>query len=418
MRRFLCVMLAMLVVCLPAFGGGAAEESTDVVELNVWFGREQFIPGDRFETFHRENPNIRINADVIPLEEAFSSYVRAYRAGQAPDIVQILTFSQTALAEQGMLMDIRPILDVWRREAPEHYNDMAPATWQIPSHNGVTHGMALHVAPYWYIYRKDMFDRAGIPQPRTWDDAIEAGRQLARDGVVGFTKIGFAGHIDWFISLFLYMGGQYSDDNVIQLDSPAGVYLLEFYQQMMRYGIAHPDTIAWDSGDMRANFMSGEAAQAFEGANMFAEFNRHLSYGDQWVALPGLVSPGAEGQWVVPGNSWPYVVSSRATGKEEAIRKFFQYLSRTEIIKEVALRYQPATRMSVFEDPEYLRAQPWFATLRDYYAQQQPIPVHPSQPQINQILGEAMQEALSRPNADAREMASRYQRRINEVAAR
>lgn len=413
MRRRNIPFFFLIVGLLVALGTVPA--LAQVTELTVWFGRQDFIPGDAFDKFHAENPDIRVTADVIPLEEAYASFVRSYRAGNAPDIVQILTFSKVALSEQGMLLDVSSILEAWEQENPDHYYDMAPAAWEIASHNEVPHGMALHVAPYWYVYRNDLFEEAGIPEPKTWDDAIEAGRQLRGPNMLGFTQIGFAGHIDWFISYFMYMGGEFVD-NVMQLDSDAGYYLLEFYQTMMRDNIAHPDTVAWDSGEMRAAFMSGEAAQFFDGANVFATVQQNLEYGVEWLALPGLVRPGGEDGWVMPGNSWPYVVSSTAAGKEEAIGKVLQYLSETDIVKEVAMRYQPATRMAVFEDPEYLVYQPWFAELAEYYAMQVPIPVHARQPEINRILGEAMQDALTRPDADPVEMAKYWQEEINAVA--
>lgn len=423
MHRYCWLVLTALITLVlvsPVFASGQGEDTEDVevTELNVWFGREAFIPGDEFEQFHEDNPNIRINADVIPLEEAFSSYVRAARAGEAPDMVQALTFHTPALAGQDMLMDITPILEHWEEENPEHFADMAPATWDYPTIDGTPHGMALHTAPYWYIYRTDLFEEHGISEPEYWSEAVEAGRELTTlDGgdMVGFSQIGFAGHIDWFISYFIYMGGQYSDDNVIQLDSEAGVALLEFYQTMMADGIAHPDTISWDSGDMRANFMGGNAAQAFEGANLFAEFNEHLDYGTEWRALPGLKREGAEDEWRIPGNSWPYLISTEAEDKVEAMSRFLQYLSAPEITKEVAMRYQPSTTMSVFDDEEYQEAQPWMVELREWYEQQVPIPVHERQPEINDILGEAMQEALDEPDADAGEMAARYQEQIDNL---
>jgi ABC-type multidrug transport system ATPase subunit len=60
------------------------------------------------------------------------------------------------------------------------------------------------------------------------------------------------------------MGGQF-ENNVPQLDSDAGIYLLEFYQQLMSENIASRETVAWDSGDMRASFIGGNAAQALIG---------------------------------------------------------------------------------------------------------------------------------------------------------
>ncbi|MEN3187030.1 MAG: extracellular solute-binding protein [Atribacterota bacterium] len=384
-------------------------------EITIWFGRENFIPADRFETFHAENPHIRIKIDMIPLEEALAAYVRTFRAGNPPDIFQVLHQNPTALAAQKMVMDITPILKAWEEEDPDDFRDMAKAAWEMPSYQGVPYGMALHAAPYWYVWRSDLFDEAGIPEPETWDDALDAGRKLRSDTMLGYALIGHKPHIDWFVSYFVSMGGPFVN-NLIQLDSDAGVYLLGWYQTMMRDGIVHPDTPAWDSGEARAAFMAGKAAQMFQGSNIFAKIQESLEYKKQWKAKPPLYRPGAKDSWRMGGICWPYMVSISASVKQDAVRKVFQYLSRTEIVKEVALRYQPATRMSVFREPDYLEFQPWYAELFEAYSRQYPIPVHLRDTEIYRVLAEARHEALTNVNADPKEMAARYQAQINKIA--
>lgn len=420
-KDYVCVwlMLAMLLTPGALFAGGsqeAAAETDEVVELTMWFGREQFMPADNFETFHAENPNIRVNTDVIPLEEANSSYVRAYRAGNAPDIIQANLRDVPGLAEQGMLMDVTPVLDAWRNEDADDFAGMSQGAWEMPSHDGVPYGMTLHGAPYYFIYRLDLFEAAGIPEPRTYEDAIEAARQLHDDNLIGFAIPGHGRHSAWFHQHIVAMGAPIVDNNV-RIDSEGGIAAIEFYQTIAREGLIHPETLSWDSGEMRAAFIGGNAAMIFEGVNVFPAFEEGLVYNESFKATPPLSRAGEDPAQVRMWH-WPYLVSSEASDKADAIKEVFKYLSRTEIVSEVAKRYQPTTRMAVFDDPEYQAVQPWWEDLADSYFSAVGMPSHVRQVEIGEVLVDLKQEALTNYDADPVEMAQRYQTRMDDLMER
>ena len=67
-RLFVATLCLVLMLLGPAvFATGTTEESDEVVELMVWFGRQNFIPADEFKSFHDQYPNrFRVaTADVI-----------------------------------------------------------------------------------------------------------------------------------------------------------------------------------------------------------------------------------------------------------------------------------------------------------------------------------------------------------------
>ncbi|MEX2540696.1 MAG: sugar ABC transporter substrate-binding protein [Trueperaceae bacterium] len=397
----------------PAFAQGDGEQ----VELTIWFGRENFIPADAFDAFHAEHPNIRVTTDVIPLEQAVADTLRAAQAGRAPDIVQIPADSLGPLAIQNALFDISDLLEQWQSEDPAGHGNLAEAAFSMGSWDGTPHGLALHIGPFWYTYRTDWFEEAGIAVPTNWDEVLEAGRQLSDGGRIGFAIHGSRAHDPvWMLSLFMAMGGQW-EGNVPQLDSEAGVYLLEFYQALVRDDIGSPEILAWDSGDFRAAFINGNAAQALIGDNVYPTVQESLEYGDEWAGKPLPPRPGAEDQNRTMALGWPYVVTAQTEHPEEAMLAL-RYLARPEIIEEVALRYQPTTVLPVLNSPSYVDAKPWAPDFAEAFAQLEPLPGHPRQPQIYQVLLDAMQEALQNPNADAGEIAATYQAQIDELADR
>lgn len=394
---------------------GELQPSEGDVELTIWFGREDFQPGDAFESFEEEYPNITVNTDVIPMETAPQDFIRQFQSGNAPDIVQAPFESAAPMFAQDVLMDITPIKEWWEAEDPEGFNDLAPVAWEMGEWQGVPHGLTTTIGSVWFNYRVDWFEEAGIDHPpETYEDVLEAGRQLSDGDRIGFAFPGSRSQapVSWFLTPYMAMGGEFDDQNAPVLTSEGSVYLLEFLQTLMRDGIADPATLAWDSGDFRAAYLGGRAAMAQIGMNILPELNENLEYGEEWVATAHPVRPGAEDQAQQQSRGWPYYVSADTEHPYE-VGLVLRYLADPVNQKEIGLRYQPPASISVNEDPEFLEAQPWVADLD--IANMTPLPVHDRQLEIHEVLLDAMQEALQNPDADASEIAARHQEAIDAL---
>lgn len=419
---FLALVLAACVPTAAPVGAPAApaEEAAEqpaeegVVELRVWFGRENFIPADAFETFHAENPNIRVTHDVIPLEEVLTQYIQAAGAGQAPDIVQIDARNIPPIAEAGLTRDITDLLARWQEEDPDTYNDLSESAFNFGRYKDVPFGVAFHAGPFNHVYRIDVLAENGLNPPETWEDVLEIARTVRTPDMLGYALIG-ARHTVWFFSQFYAMGGQF-EDNVIQLDSEAGHALLTFYQTLAAEELIHPETLAWASGEMRAAFISGDAAQAPIGSNIFPRIQEAMPYGEMWGAMPPPYRTGAQEQWRYMGLGWPHVITASTEHPYEA-SLVLRYLARAENAGEVAMRYQPTTVKSVMASDEYRAVAPWADDFADWYPQMTPMASHPKQPEIEQIVIDAFQEVLDDPTADVAEVAQRAQEEINAIVA-
>ncbi len=405
----------------PAAPGTSAADSDQPITIRMWFGREDFVPGDKFETFHAENPNIRVEYDVIPLEQAHSDYLRNFAARNAPDIFQIFHQFGPTLVAQNSLLDITQYKDAWEASNPEDYADIIPVAWNIATVGDGIYGIGIHVAPYFLGYRLDWLEQAGLSEAKTWDDVLEISRVL-RDTVLdksadqyAFAHPGGAHHPPfWWMSIFMSMGGQYSDTGLPQIDSDAGVALISFMQTLTREELHDPEANTWASGDMRGAFMSGRAAFFPEAINIFASTQKQLEYGTQWQVQLQPYREGAEDDYRVNSYGWPYVVSA-ATPHPEAVMKVLEYLFRPEIVSEVALRYQPATRVSVMTSDEYLAAHPYFPILEEGFINMSLVPGHVRNPEVSAILNELKQAAFTNPDRDPKEIAAEFQARLNAL---
>lgn len=406
--------LATLLAGTSVLGIAQSTFAQDVTEVTIWFGRENFIPADRFESFHKAHPDIRVNADVIPLEQAVADTVRAARADRAPDIVQVPADGLAPLVAQDALRDISPILERWKAEAPGTFNDMSSVAVDMASLDGAPYGLTVFAGPMWYTYRKDWLEAAGLDVPKTWDDVLDVARAMKAEGHVGYAVIGSRAHDPvWFLSTFMAMGGQF-ENGVPQLDSEAGHYLLSFYQTLVREGLTSPDVLAWDSGAMRAAFIGGTAAQMLEGDNIYPNINESLKWGEQWDGSKAPARPGAEAESRTMTLGWPFLVTKNAAS-DDAILEVLQYLASPENVTEVSARYQPGTVLSVFKSDAYNSVKPWASQFAEDFANLTPLPTHPRQSQIYQILLDAMQQALQNPDQDPAEIAAAQQAEIDQL---
>ena len=417
--RIVIPLVLLTMVMVPLTGAGQAERGVgDQVELVVWFGRENFIPADKFESFHAKYPNIKVKYDVIPLEQAVGDTLRSARAGQAPDIVQGFNYDILPLGKAGQLLDITPQLDRWKQEDPELYNDVAGWGFEMGKVDGIPSGVGIHGGGRWLAYHKDILDKYGLDVPETWDDVLDVSRVVVANepNVYGIALLGARQHNpSTLLQIFFAMGGEWNDNDIPQLDSPAGYYLINFYQTLVREGLIHPETKAWTSGEQRAAFISGRALFKMMGQNIFPTLQKERDYGTQWgVAVPPY-RPGAEADRKVPIIGFPSYITSQTKHPYEA-SLVLRYLAEPENSMEVAMRYQPTSTMSAMNDARMLTAQPWVEVFEPWDHLAIPYPTMLGSQDSFEVLKDFRDEIFTNVKGDPVEIAKRYQQKLEAVA--
>lgn len=400
------------------FAAGSAERSDDVVELTVWFGRQNFIPADNFDSFHARHPNIRINTDVIPLETAVADTLRAARSGQAADIIQPFNYDSQPLADVGLLQDISSQLDRWQQEDPESYARIADWGFSMGQVDGVPVGLGIHGGSRYLVYRNDLLEKHGLNAPETWDDLLEAARVIvdAEDGVYGFSLLGDRGsNPSTELQIFFSMGGVWENHSVPQIDSPAGRYLIEFYQTLARDGLLHPETIAWGSGEQRAAFIDGNSAFMMMGENIMPTLAGSREYGVGWDVTAPPYRPGARNQRRIPVIGFPMFVISQTDHPYEA-SLVLRYLAQMENAMEVAARYQPTSNTAAMTSTEFLEIQPWRTALAPFENELFPYPAMANAEQSFEILKDLREEMMTNLDESPASIAARYQQQLDAAA--
>lgn len=402
---------------MPA-GDAAAQER----KLKIWFGRQDFIPEDRFKTFLTDYPNIKVEFEVIRLEDVNAQLILAMRSGNAPDIVQIQARDVNQLSLGKVVKNFSPMIAKMKERFPQTYAQLSPLTWTGASDvNGNVYGAALFAQSIYLTYRKDWMEEAGIKLPlETTDRVLEAAKKLSKlptgGDRVGFSLIGCCNSPTWELPLFLAMGGQIKD-GIPQIDNEIGVAWIDFYQQLMREKSAHPDTPSWDSGQMRAAFIGERAAMMNEGEHIYVEVQKKVPYASgKWGFERLPTRPGQKEPHVQSGFAFPFIVTT-ANKDDEAAMLALEYLARPAIAKQVAIRYQPTTNTAVSNDPEYLAAKPWAKDVAPLSSNLVSLPTHPTRAiQIYDVLQQLRDQVVARPTVDAKAVAKEFQQKLNAAA--
>jgi arabinosaccharide transport system substrate-binding protein len=258
--------------------------------LEVWGfdeGRLNFAKNAaELPVFKDKYPNVTVNFRQFPFAQMHDKLLAALVSGQgAPDVaeVEIARFSQFLKGERV------PFVPLTERVGAEVDNIYKPAASDPWSWGGEIYGLGNELNAVVLTYRQDLLDGLGVETPfETWDQVIEAGKQIVAGGETKAFAIHDIHFGDWFqmaqhagTSLF-DAEGNYQGANPLSVEAMQFVHDLVFEHQIA--GIAPADA---------QNSWFGPAYWAAFKADKFA-----MLYGPPWH-IGGLQVnvPEQEGKW-------------------------------------------------------------------------------------------------------------------------
>ncbi|MEU7569586.1 extracellular solute-binding protein [Streptomyces fradiae] len=260
-KRLLACPTALLTSLALAGCGLLPGEDGTSRTVTVWLMKgsasDEFLK--RFTAaYERDNPGVRLD---IVLQEwtGIGKKVTAALAGDdAPDVIEVGNTQVAQYAETDLLYDLtlESVRDLGREE-------WIPGLAEPGSIDGGQYGIPWYAANRVVIYRKDLFEKAGVEEPpKTREQWLEDTERINRTGAQG---IYLAGQ-DWYtLSGFIWdEGGELAVEKdgrwVGALDTPAALKGMEFYEKLQSLGTAPKD--ADEENPPQAEvFAEGEIAQ-------------------------------------------------------------------------------------------------------------------------------------------------------------
>lgn len=239
MQRAATTLVTALAVLASGCGGASDGGSTADSEnrsVTVWIGENQpervRAARDNFADFTRRT-GVKVELVVYGDDELPTRAADAAKAGTLPDVVQVGMADAHAFVKQGVLdADL----------AQQTVEELGEETFSARALSLLTTDGRVAAVPSdgWgqlLIYRRDLFDRAGLAAPGSLAEIRQAARRLNRPGLAGIT-LGAAADgftAETFEHVALAAGCQLVDDaGKVSLTSPECLDAFEFYVELAR----------------------------------------------------------------------------------------------------------------------------------------------------------------------------------------
>ncbi|ADU29366.1 ABC transporter substrate-binding protein [Evansella cellulosilytica] len=341
---FLSILSLLVVLLLGACGddtestgenagdnGGSTDEaptgSDEEVELRfaLWDSNQE--PGLRqiANDFEEENPNIKINIEVIGWSDYWTMLEAGATGGSLPDVFWMHSNEIFRYASNEMLLDLNERIQssdvVEMDKFPEGLKS-------IYNFEGVQYAIPKDYDTIGLWYNKTMFDEAGVDYPDdtwTWDDLYDAAKQLTKDDGSQYGILTPLHSQEGYYNFVYQNGGTIiTDDKRSGYDDPKTIEALEFYINFVREGLS-PESY---SDAERATFLeNGIAAMGFFGSWNLTGFteNEYMAENFDVTVLPATNDGGRASIFNGLGNAIAY-----NTEHPEEAWKWVEYLSSKE----------------------------------------------------------------------------------------
>ncbi|PKF80705.1 sugar ABC transporter substrate-binding protein [Vibrio sp. vnigr-6D03] len=337
-------------VMLAASIASTAVAGTLVINSNASDAAPKKAWDEVVARFQKVNPDVEVKYNLYD-HESYKTTIRNWLVTSPPDVVFWFAGNRMkTFVDRGLLEDVS---DLWAQNGMnEDFSSAAPAM----SVNGKKYGVPYTYYQWGVYYRKDLFEKFGISEPKTWDDLKSAAAKLKANDVAPFaigTKYLWTA-AGWFDYLNLRTNG------------------LDFHIQLMDGKVPYTDervkkTFAkWAELVEPGYFLENHASYSWQEAQPFLYNGKAAMYLIGNFITPNF-PPEMDGkmgffQFPVIDSSVGLAedapmdtihIPSKAKNKEEA-RKFLAFVATPEIqslINDSILQIPTNKKASVKDDP-------------------------------------------------------------------
>lgn len=185
-RRLLGVATAAATaVPLAACGAGAPRGEADGGAFTVYWN-----PGHDYEAYRKviaafeQAHQVSVRLQKYQWEDMRTRLLTDFSSGNVPDLVEEPGGWTQEFALSGDARSLQRYVDADGAAMgfPDDWRDAAVAH---NTHRGEVYGVQLHMTCSLLLYNREMFDRAGVAPPTTWEEVVEVARELTGGGVHG-----------------------------------------------------------------------------------------------------------------------------------------------------------------------------------------------------------------------------------------
>ena len=136
--------------------------------------------------FEKENPDIKVRTEPVPLAQRDVRFTTAIRAGEGPDVFALDVNPVRQYIAEGWVRDLTPYINA--AGGPKFLSDFYPNTLVPVTVDNKVYGVPMNTVAMGLVYNSALFQEAGISgPPKTWDEFRETAKKLTRASTPGGT---------------------------------------------------------------------------------------------------------------------------------------------------------------------------------------------------------------------------------------
>ncbi len=321
---------------------GVTASAHAVTEISWWHSMTGAL-GDRVaglaDQFNKSQSEYKVNPVFKgSYDEAMAAAIAAYRAGNAPNILQVFEVgTATMMYSKGA---IKPVSDVMKTAGekfdPSVYIPAVAGYYTSPKGDMVS--FPFNSSTTVFYYNKDMFAKAGLDPnaaPKTWSDVIAAAAKLKAAGEKCAYTTGWQSwvHLESFsawhnVEFASKNNGFGGLDARLKFNSPLHVRHIGNLANWAKQGYF---TYPGRKTEGEAKFYSGECGMLTSSSAAYANIKKNAKFEFMVSTLPYYSDvPGAPQNTIIGGASL-WAMSGKKTDEYKAVAKFFKFLSQPEV---------------------------------------------------------------------------------------
>jgi multiple sugar transport system substrate-binding protein len=372
--------------------------------------------------FEKSHPNIKIQAEPVPLAQYPTRIVTQAKAGQAPDVIHIFDPWLRGWVRENFLLNLGPLVE---KIGGKKYTDLfyAPMIELATVNNGI-YAMPGFNGSLMLQYNAKLFEQAGLDPnkpPRTWADLVEYSKKLTKPGGAQY---GIAIHgakqssavsrfVTWLFNNDVDIITKAGD---VDLDGPRAIQTLAFWSELWsKQKVTPPGVTDIDVQNGRSLYAQRKVAMfqnASNAAYLVSSENASIRPEIRVAPMPTNVAKSYTPQFM----SFRSIAATSAH-KEAAFELIQAFNTKESWIKVWRTSGMLPGRRDAMEDPE-LQKDPVAKAAAGMAPNVKFIPPIPEWPQISDAIGDAVQQVLSNqrtPEAAMKEAADRTRKILKKA---
>lgn len=419
MRRRILGIIMLIVALLPIVVAAAPVTNLEI----VWMAWPKDKVDQLIAGFHKQYPNIKVDAQLVPFTQLFQTLEVRLPSGGTPDVFLVDGPLTPSYAARGFLLPLDQYFTSSELKA------WFPASLDTSRYQGKLYSIPYATSSAGLFFNKSVFKKYGVPFPSqkpgerlTWEQVAEIARKLTidenKDGQVDVWGL-IIEQIDrpyQLLPLAQSKGAQAISPDGLQTDgyitSKPFVEAAEFYWKLFNEWKVSPQGIP-DAAKSREYFGNGKAAMMLGAEWNIARLGafKGLDFG----AAPHPYFAG--GKAVTPTGSWHVGINAKSTKKDAALT-FLKYITGREAAIEwhKLFGHAPA-RPDVYEAmPEVFGDAKWQILLNEMKNTAVARPITPGYLEYELILRETFNSIHygAEPAAALKDAAKRIDRELRK----